>query len=74
MYMYVQVILEVLRFYPPIVSTLRESPSNNYYLASYRIPKGTTIAVSYYANHRNPDFWDDPEIFDPNRFDQSKAE
>ena len=69
----VQVFLEVLRLYPPGVGTSRESPSDDFHLSGYAIPKGTIIALSFYTNHRNPDHWDDPETFDPSRFSPSRG-
>ena len=69
----VQVFLEVLRLYPPGVGTSRESPDDNFHLSGYAIPKETMIALSFYANHRNPDNWDDPETFDPSRFSPARG-
>ena len=34
----------------------------------YRIPAGTNIVVGVYALQRDPDLWDDPTRFDPDRF------
>ena len=65
---HMQVFLEVLRLYLPGIATSRESPSDDFCLSGYPIPKGTNIILSFYANHQNPDHWDDPETFDPNRF------
>lgn len=68
-----QVFLEALRLYPPAIATSRESPDDDFHLSSYAIPKGTVIMLSFYANHRNPDYWDDPEIFDPSRFSPTRG-
>lgn len=68
-----QVFLEVLRLYPPGVGTSRESPSDEFELSGYRIPKGTTIMLSFYANHHHPDHWEDPEAFDPSRFNPDRG-
>ena len=69
----VQVFQEVLRLYPPGVGTSRESPGHGFKLSGYKIPKGTTIAISFYANHHNPDHWEDPESFDPSRFNPDRG-
>ena len=34
------------------------------------IPRGTLVIPYLYGTHRNPDHWDDPERFDPGRFDR----
>ena len=33
-----------------------------------RVSPGTYVMIFPYATHRHPDFWDDPERFDPDRF------
>ena len=33
-----------------------------------RIPPGSNISISMYMTHRNPNLWNDPERFDPERF------
>ena len=68
-----QVFLEILRLYPPADATAREVSTDNFQLSSYALPKGTTIFVSYYANHRNPNNWEDPEIFNPSRFNPDRG-
>ncbi|KAG5332899.1 CP4C1 protein, partial [Acromyrmex charruanus] len=37
-------------------------------LQSYLIPAGTMIIINIYAIHRNPNFWPNSEVFDPDRF------
>jgi len=32
------------------------------------IPKGTLLAVNYHSLHRNEQYWENPEKFDPDRF------
>ena len=62
-----QVFQEVLRLYPPAPATVREA-HENMHLSGYLIPRKTAILVHFYANHHNPENWENPEIFDPNRF------
>ena len=64
------VVNETLRKYPPIPQLLRKST------ASYKIPgtelvieKGTSIMVPVLALHRDPEYYPDPETFDPHRFE-----
>ncbi len=67
------VIKEALRLYPPLTSiprkTLREIEWDG-----YRIPKGTTVGVFPFFNHRLPELWPDPDKFDPERFGPERRE
>ena len=58
---------ETLRLYPPGWLLTRRSiePSA---IAGLQMPAGTDVLVSPYLVHRHPDFWDDPEAVDPDRF------
>ncbi|XP_060755323.1 cytochrome P450 3A30-like isoform X1 [Neoarius graeffei] len=38
------------------------------------IPKDTVITVPIYALHRDPEYWTDPETFNPERFTQKNKE
>ena len=38
------------------------------YIGSYVIPKGCSIGIATGNLHRDPDVWNDPETFDPERF------
>jgi cytochrome P450 len=62
-----RVLEETLRIYPPIWSTSRRSIEAET-IGGYHIPGGAMIGPSPYAIHRHPDFWENPEGFDPNRF------
>lgn len=67
------VINETMRLYPPAWITDRENIEDDT-LTGYPIKKGTLVGVSFYAIHRNPKYWKNPEDFDPERFmgDQKK--
>ena len=62
-----QVIKEVLRLYPPSPAQPRD-PTIDHDLGGVLVPAGTYLLVFPYATHRHPDFWDEPERFDPDRF------
>ena len=62
-----QVIQEAMRLYPPIWIMERRVREDDE-IGGFRIPAGTTVAVSPYVTHRHPDFWNEPERFDPERF------
>lgn len=61
---------ETLRMYTPIVRYQREVSSKEYSIPSYglTLKKGDLIRIPVYAIHHNPDFYPNPEIFDPERF------
>ncbi len=40
----------------------------------YHIPAGTNLIALIYMCHYHPDEWDNPEVFDPERFQTDKAE
>jgi len=62
-----QVIDESLRLHSPIHSISRVAMEDNT-VGGYHIPKGTTVAISMYAIHRQEHLYPDPERFDPSRF------
>lgn len=62
-----QVTEEVLRLYPPVWLFTRKAIEQDK-LGDYDVPPGTDIFISPYFLHRHPDYWDEPEKFDPERF------
>ena len=69
-----QVVDEALRLYPPAWMIGRHT------LAEDRLPSGavldadTDVSISTYVTHRHPDFWTNPEGFDPERFAPERPE
>ena len=61
------VIEESMRLLPPVWAFSREAIADDE-IGEYRIPSGSTIVVSQFITHRHPDFWEEPETFDPERF------
>ena len=63
----VRVLHEALRLCPPAAGTPRLL-KKDLVVDGYRLEAGTIAVVSFYAMHRNPELWDDPLTFDPDRF------
>jgi cytochrome P450 len=68
-----KVFKECLRLYPPVPAlpryTLREVN-----FGGYLIPSNTSVWVFPYFNHRNEEYWSNPDSFDPDRFSEERAE
>ncbi|KAF3884929.1 MULTISPECIES: cytochrome P450 [Nostocales] len=62
-----QVLNESMRLYPPAWEIGRESIGSDKF-DDYDIPANSTVILSSYVTHRHPDFWENPEGFDPERF------
>lgn len=63
----VQVLHEALRLCPPASGVARVA-TRDISVAGYRVQAGSLLAIGLYALHRDPDFWDRPLVFDPDRF------
>jgi cytochrome P450 len=61
------VIEESMRLYPPIWALAREAVEEDE-IGGYRIPARSTVVVSPFVTHRDPNYWERPEVFDPDRF------
>ena len=62
-----RVIEESLRVYPPVYAVIRDVVADDE-IGGYHIPARSAVILSPYITHRHPDFWPDPEAFDPDRF------
>ena len=56
-----------MRLYPPAWITDRENLEDDSF-AGFHIRKNTLVGISFYELHRNPEYWDDPHSFKPERF------
>ena len=61
------VIEEVLRLRPPVWAIPRVARRDDE-VSGFRVPAGELVVLVPYVTHRHPDFWDDPDAFDPTRF------
>ena len=62
-----QVIQEAMRLYPPAPLIVREA-RRVLQLGTETVGPGTFVYVPVYAIHRHEEFWDRPDLFDPDRF------
>ncbi len=62
-----QVVNETLRLYPPIHLGSRVAAVDLEF-QGYPIPAGQRVLYSIYLTHRDPRYWRDPAVFDPDRF------
>eukprot|EP01104_Vermistella_antarctica_P007252 TRINITY_DN1800_c0_g1_i2.p1 TRINITY_DN1800_c0_g1~~TRINITY_DN1800_c0_g1_i2.p1 ORF type:complete len:463 (-),score=99.52 TRINITY_DN1800_c0_g1_i2:67-1455(-) len=62
------VLKESMRLFPP-VPAIGRTLDQDLEMDGYVIPKGCQVEIMPYVSHRNPLVWDDPEVFDPYRFD-----
>jgi cytochrome P450 len=61
------VVFETMRLYPPAWTIERDALVADD-IAGVKVSAGDTVAISPYLLHRNPEFWPNPEGFDPRRF------
>ncbi|KAF2721434.1 cytochrome P450 [Polychaeton citri CBS 116435] len=60
---------ESLRMFPPISHGLtRETPEEGAIIAGDFIPGGTSVAVSSFVAHRDPNIFPDPDTYNPDRW------
>lgn len=57
---------EVLRVHPPLVLLMRRVMEGFDYKDCH-VAAGKTVAISTYGSHRNPNYFPDPETFNPDR-------
>lgn len=65
------VLEESLRIYPPAYVFTREA-AENLTFAGAIIPAGSILTIMPYILHRHPDYWPEPEKFNPLRFGDIK--
>ena len=63
---------ETLRLYPPAYAMARwgNAPDR---VGDYDIPANAAITLTVFYTHRSPDFWENPLVFDPERFTPERS-
>jgi cytochrome P450 len=67
-----KVIDEALRLYPPLWLMTRKA-INDDYLGDFLVPAGKEIYISPYLIQHSPQFWDEPDDFDPDRMGSNSS-
>lgn len=67
-------IKEVLRLHPPLPLLLFRYPTQDVKINGYDIPARTQIIINAWAIQRDPDYWEKPDKFCPERFLNSSVD
>ncbi|XP_067145067.1 cytochrome P450 3A6-like [Centruroides vittatus] len=68
-----QVLNEVLRLFPSAANFVNRVAEEDLKYNDILIPKGMTVYVPLYGLHRNPEYWTDPDEFNPDRFQDKSS-
>lgn len=63
-----QVLYETMRICPPAFATGRKSIFSDE-IEGFKIPSNTNIIINFYGIHNDEIFWENPDIFNPDRFE-----
>jgi len=61
-------IKENLRQHPPAHFIPSRKALTDYTVGNQMVPAGARLGIDIYGIHHNPDYWKNPELFDPERF------
>ncbi|CAI9281955.1 unnamed protein product [Lactuca saligna] len=67
------IVNETLRMYPPLPLLVPHESSDDCVVGGYHIPRGTMLLVNQWGMHHDPDLWNDPERFQPERFESLES-
>ncbi|XP_022715989.1 cytochrome P450 71A1-like [Durio zibethinus] len=68
------VIKETFRLHPPVPLLLPRETSANLKLGGYDVPSDVTVFINVWAIQRDPKWWEKPEEFIPERFENSSVD
>lgn len=69
----IQVLHEALRLCPP-AAAIGRTTLQDIEVDGYRVPAGTVAVYGVYAVQRDPALWENPLVFDPDRFSPEKSQ
>jgi len=68
-----QVLQEAMRLYPPVIMIPRRAV-REFEFEGYSIPANSGVVIYPALVHRLPQWWTEPDKFDPDRFSEARAE
>lgn len=63
------VLYETIRLFPLVIALVQRTPSDQMFQGKYLVPEGTAVALDMCNTERNPNYWERPDEFLPERFD-----
>ena len=63
------ILYETMRLFPLVVVLAQRTPSDQMFQGKYLVPAGTAVALDMCNTERNPNYWERPDEFLPERFD-----
>ncbi|KAL9241588.1 hypothetical protein vseg_015684 [Gypsophila vaccaria] len=68
------IISETLRLFPTVPLLLPHMPSKECTIGGFDVAPGTIVLFNTWAVHRDPNLWNEPDEFKPERFDCTDAD
>lgn len=66
-----QCVKESLRMHPPVPTIMRQLTADITLPDGRVLPAGATVIISIYGCHHHSEIWENPDVFDPERFGDS---
>lgn len=68
------IIKETLRFHPPLPCLVPRESLERCEINGYEIPPNTRVFINAWTIGRDPEYWKDPDLFNPERFEDSSVD